>query len=123
MYSPQQIGELLHSTLRDLVESEDLETKLQVLPPDQEVVFHVKTGLEGSGSHIRRHQLCGNDVADANDVDNFVGVFVTPLALTSEGDCTWKNPSPNSTFMTRPVELLKAKENRDNVIMVPQQYS
>ena len=102
-------------TLANLIESEGLESKVQALPPDADVIFLVKSGLDGSGSHVRRQQLSGDDVADANEVDNFVGVFVTPLSLTAENVCLWKNSAPNSVYMTRPVELFKAKENRANI--------
>ena len=77
-------------TFEHLIDSEGLQTKLQLLPCDQDVVFLVKAGLDGSGSHIRRQQLCGDGTADAHVVDNFVGVFVTPLAITSENCCIWK---------------------------------
>ena len=78
----------------------------------------LKAGLDGSGSHNKRHQLLGDpvDVSLAGSSDSFLGVFMTPLTIhLDEKDSSillWENPSPNSIFFTMPMHLVKVKESR-----------
>ena len=94
--------------------------KLHELQGDAEVIFTAKAGLDGSGSHKKRHQLSDDSEDDAaiGESDSFLGVFMTPLQVSLP--CTgnvplWENPSPNSIFYTRPLKLIKVKESRDFV--------
>ena len=115
------VESLFHSTLHAIITSEKLDKSLQSFPIDASLKFSVKAGLDGSGSHHKRHQLSGDDVEDTHSGSsvNFLGVFMTPIAVTvvSGDDLTtvWENPSPNSIFYTRPITLLQAKESRSIV--------
>ena len=112
------ITDLYHSTLCNIVSSESLQSKLNDIANHANLVFMVKAGLDGSGSHKKRHQLSGDQLDDtmSGSSENFLGVFMTPMSiLCNVGDASvvlWKNPLPNSIFYTRPIQLFKAKETR-----------
>ena len=78
----------------------------------------MKAGLDGSRSHKKHHQLSGDHLDDtmSGSSENFLGVFMTPMSIVCNVDdasvVLWKNPSPNSIFYTRPIQLFKAKETR-----------
>ena len=74
---------------------------------DSFLTLSAKVGLDGSGSHSKRHQLSG-EVDNGNSFaysDNFLGAFMTPLCIYVSGlndIITWENPVPDSAFYTRP---------------------
>lgn len=112
------VKELFDSTLFDIIDNEMLNQRIKEMPIDASINFQVKAGLDGSGSHKKRQQLSGDedDNRMTGSSDSFLGVFMTPMLISVEnGDenvVLWQNPSPNSTFRTRPIHLYKAKESR-----------
>lgn len=110
--------ELLHDTVKGLVQSEKMEIK------DGDVLELVaKTGIDGSGCHKVRHQFVNsvlsfdeNPHLDPTVYTNYLLCSMAPLFLfhhDSEKVLLWKNPSPNSIFYARPLSLVRAKESRD----------
>ena len=77
------ITDLYHSTLCNIVSSESLPRKLNDIPNHTNLVFMVKAGLDGSGSHKKRHQLSGDHLDDtmSGSSENFLGVFMTPMSI------------------------------------------
>ena len=79
-----------------------------------------KDGTDGSGQHYRRATV---HVAVKG---NILLYSFTPLVLcsgdTAEGDVLWRNTAPNSALTQRPLALIGAKENRDDVLrpLIPQ---
>ena len=71
-----------------------------------------KFGLDGSGSHARRHQLMQGDIEDCN---NYIGAFWSPLILKMDNEVVWENPLPNSILYCRPVCLIREKENKESI--------
>ena len=115
------VKELFDSTLFDIIDNELLSQSIGELSIDASIDFQVKAGLDGSGSHKKRQQLSGDEDDDRliGNSDSFVGVFMTPMLISVDsGDqnvVLWQNPTPNSTFRTRPIHLYKAKESRSFV--------
>ena len=114
------VKELFDSTLFDIIDNELLSQSIGEMSID-DFDFQVKAGLDGSGSHKKRQQLSGDEDDDRliGNSDSFVGVFMTPMLISVDsGDqnvVPWQNPTPNSTFRTRPIHLYKAKEPRSFV--------
>ena len=117
------ITDSYHSTICNIVSSESLQRncfqrKLNDIPNHANLVFMVKAGLDGSGSHKKRHQLSGDHLDDtiSGSSENFLRVFMTPMSIVCNVDdasvVLWKNPLPNSIFYTRPIQLFKATETR-----------
>ena len=116
------VKELFDSTLFDIIDNELLSQSIGEMSIDASIDFQVKAGLDGSGSHKKRQQLSGYEDDDdrlIGNSDSFVGVFMTPMLISVDsGDqnvVLWQNPTPNSTFHTRPIHLYKAKESRSFV--------
>ena len=102
--------------------------KLQSVPVKDEDIVHVegKMGIDGSGSHQIRHQLAENDeedeVEDGDDDEqqkksekSYIGIFWCPLSIQVNNKLVWSNIMPNSTMYSRPLCLLREKENRESV--------
>ena len=73
-----------------------------------------KDGSDGSGQHYRRAQV---HVAVNG---NILLYSFTPLIIctgnNSNGKLLWQNPAPNSALTQRPLAIIGAKENRDEVL-------
>ena len=110
--------DLFYSTLSDIIDCESLHEKIAGFSDDAVIKFQVKAGLDGSGSHKKRHQLSGDNEDDSllGSSDNFLGVFMTPMSISVTSETgpvvLWRNPTPNSIFLTRPIHIFKAKESR-----------
>ena len=75
-----------------------------------------KMGVDGSGSHQIRHQLAEEVVEEEQqDCKSYLGAFWCPLKVKVDGKEFWKNNSPNSLFLARPIFLVRAKENRESI--------
>ena len=116
-----KVDELFDSTFHAIFSCESLDEKLSNVTSNATLLFKVKAGLDGSGSHKRRHQLSGDPDDDAITCssEHFLGVFMTPMAIEiQDGDVNsivWENPYSNSIFYTRPIQLTKMKESRELV--------
>ncbi len=53
------VKDLFHSTLHAILACEGVLQKLDDLPSDSLITLSAKAGLDGFGSHIKRHQLSG----------------------------------------------------------------
>ena len=79
-----------------------------------------KDGTDGSGQHFRRAQV---NVAVKG---NILLYCFTPLILCSgdnaDGKVLWRNPAPNSALTQRPLAIIAAKEDRDEILrpLIPQ---
>ena len=79
-----------------------------------------KDGTDGSGQHYRRAQV---HVAVKG---NIILYSFTPLIICSgdnaNGKVLWRNPAPNSALTQRPLAVIAAKEDRDEVLrpLIPQ---
>ena len=79
-----------------------------------------KDGTDGSGQHYRRAQV---HVAVKG---NIILYSFTPLIICTGNDATgtvlWQNPVPNSALTQRPLAIVGAKEDRDDVLrpLIPQ---
>ena len=115
------VKELFDSTLFDIIDNELLSQSIGEMSIDASIDFQVKAGLDGSGSHKKRQQLSGDEDDDRliGNSDSFVGVFMTPMLISVDSGyqnvVLWQNPTPNSTFRTRPIHLYTAKESRSFV--------
>ena len=75
-----------------------------------------KYGLDGSGSHNVRHQQSSSEEEPSKADPSYIGSFWCPLEIKdTNGETIWTNPLPNSPIYARPVSLVRAKENRENV--------
>ncbi|KAI6648498.1 hypothetical protein LOD99_8130 [Oopsacas minuta] len=90
---------------------------LESLPTDSEfefpLTFSAADGLDGSGSH-----QVYNQIQESPDIGskNFILFAFKPLAIHDRANkLNWENERPNSQFQIRPVTLLAAKENSENV--------
>ena len=86
--------ELLKSTVSAILTDINMWEKLGKNP------IHVvcKAGLDGSGGHNHRNQTIQST---CDDVPNsYIGMFVTPLTISSGTDVIWENDYPNSQAMT-----------------------
>ena len=81
---------------------------------DSNNVFSInsKFGIDGSSSHQIRHQLSGEEdnPCDMNSV-SYIVAFWCPLELKLGDNILWTNNVPNSTLFSRPVCLMRTKEN------------
>ena len=79
-----------------------------------------KDGTDGSGQHYRR---ATEHVAVKG---NILLYSFTPLLLCSgdsnDGNVLWRNPAPNSPLTQRPLAIIGAKEDREDVLrpLIPQ---
>ena len=83
-----------------------------------------KIGIDGSGSHQIRHQLA-EDSDDEGEDDkgkdekksetSYIGIFWCPLSIHVNDALFWSNILPNSTMYSRPICLMREKENRESV--------
>ena len=109
---------LLDSTFHAILSSESSLDHLHHVSSDSSVRITLKAGLDGSGSHNKRHQLSGDPVDDTvtGPSDSFLGVFMSPLTVhLDEMDSSilhGDNPSPNSIFFTKPTHHVKLKDSR-----------
>lgn len=88
-------------------------------------IIHVegKMGIDGSGSHQIRHQTAENECSNEDIDDNerqvseksYIGGFWCPLSISVNKHLVWSNIMPNSTLYSRPLCLLREKENRESV--------
>ena len=90
---------------------------LQTLSPVMDIqfplTFTASDGLDGSGSHQIYNQL---QETQQFNCKSFILFAFKPLAIRDCNDnLIWSNQTPNSQFQIRPVALLAAKENEDNV--------
>ena len=100
--------ELLKSTVSAILTDINMWEKLGKNP------IHVlcKAGLDGSGGHNHRNQT----IQSTSDVPNsYIGMFVTPLTISSGADVIWENDYPNLQAMTRPLFLERAKEDISHI--------
>ena len=90
-----------------------------------------KLGIDGSGSHQIRHQLAeaGDDLEEIVDEEeqrknesSYLGVFWCPLNVKVNNLVVWTNILPNSTMYSRPLCLVREKENRESVLANFQPY-
>ena len=92
-----------------------LDRILFTIPPpaaqDFPLRFQIADGLDGSGSHRIYNQSSTNTETKAYILFCFKAVQIT----TFSGRELWKNTSPNSPFTQRPIFLLAAKENENNI--------
>ena len=79
-----------------------------------EVNVDSKFGLDGSGSHQKRHQSAQDDDS-IEQGGNYIGAFWCPLEIKVGEIVMWSNPVPNSVLYARPVCLIREKENRESV--------
>ena len=114
---------LVEDTLKPLLELESYTVK-----KGDVVHIEAKMGIDGSGSHQLRHQLAESDSEDDDEEDDedeaekkkedeksYIGIFWCPLSIQVNGEVVWTNILPNSTMYSRPLCLLRAKENRESV--------
>ena len=92
-----------------------------LLKPNDRVHIDAKFGIDGSGSHQTRHQLAENDEPrNDNDQQNceisHIGTFWCPLSVTLNEKIIWSNKLSNSALFSRPLCLLREKENRESVL-------
>ena len=79
-----------------------------------------KDGTDGSGQHYRRATV---HVAVNG---NIILYSFTPLVIckgdNAEGEVVWRNPAPNSPLTQRPLAVIGAKEEREDVLrpFIPQ---
>ncbi|CAL4097675.1 unnamed protein product, partial [Meganyctiphanes norvegica] len=73
-----------------------------------------KDGTDGSGQHFRRATL---QVAVKG---NILLYSFTPLMIckgdNADGEVLWQNPAPNSALTQRPLAVIGAKEDREDVL-------
>ena len=87
--------------------------------PD-EIYIAGKDGTDGSGQHYRRAQV---NVAVKG---NIILYSFTPLYIcagnTATGKVIWRNTAPNSALTQRPLAVIGAKEDRDDILrpLIPQ---
>ena len=101
--------------------------------PDN-IYCYLKFGCDGSGSHNKRHQNASSDAYDVHplfsetDSQNYLAAFITPLLILPQpkengiNDIIWRNEMPNSNLLTRPVVLMRAKENREIITQEIEPY-
>lgn len=112
---------LVNQTISAIVDI--CKTKLD--PKEYSLKCFGKVGIDGSGSHQIRHQLVDKNTAvielphvDPEHVGNYLLACYCPLSLVAQNKINneevvlWKNNQSNSTIYTRPISLLRAKENR-----------
>ena len=76
-----------------------------------------KVGIDGSGSHQIRQQVVDDDITNENKSEtNYIGIFWCPLSIKLNNSTIWNNILPNSTMYTRPLCLMREKENRESVL-------
>ena len=101
------------------------------LSTDDHIHVEGKLGIDGSGSHQIRHQLAENDETDiGGNADSggkkcetsYIGIFWCPLAIKLNDILVWSNILPNSTMYSRPLCLMREKENRESVLSHFQPY-
>ena len=73
--------------------------------------FQIADGLDGSGSHTVYNQPNTNTDTKSYILFCFKAVHI----VNSSGKELWRNNLPNSPFSQRPIFLLAATENRDNI--------
>ena len=73
--------------------------------------FQIADGLDGSGSHIVYNQPNTNTDTKSYILFCFKAVHI----VNSSSKELWRNNSPNSPFSQRPIFLLAATENHDNI--------
>ena len=84
-----------------------------------------KIGIDGSGSHQIRHQLAEDDAEDDEEKkkeSSYLGIFWCPLKINVNNVVVWTNILPNSTMFSRPLCLMREKENRESVLTNFQPY-
>ena len=98
-------GELLNSTVSAILTDNNMWGNIGNDP------IHVvcKAGLDGSGGH--NHRMQAIESTDDDVPNSYIGMFVTPLTISSGADVIWENEYPNSQAMTRPLFLERAKED------------
>jgi hypothetical protein len=74
-----------------------------------------KIGIDGSGCHNIRHQLDETNSNVQYGVQSYIGTFWCPLKIEMNSRTIWENKQPNSVQFSRPLCLVIAKENRENV--------
>ena len=113
------INELIAQTLSAIL---NLESTIQ-LDGKMNISVNSKFGLDGSGSHQIRHQFASeNDNTDSEEGNNYIGAFWCPLEVKANDTIIWTNPLPNSILYTRPVCLMREKENRISILQHFQPY-
>ena len=86
---------------------------LENLPPPQQLFFHFKDGVDGSGSHSIYNQQSNKHT------HNMIIYMFTPLKLTTEqGNVIWTEQSPCSPHATRPLMIFLGKEILENMKIV-----
>ena len=113
------VESLFHSTLYAIITNDStVQEQLKGIPAEAKITFSVEAALDWFRSHSKRQQLSGDFQDDAmlgSPVD-FLGLFMTPLSISAkindyESKFLWENPTPNSIFFTRPIQLIKVKES------------
>ena len=112
-------------TLKETIESL-IKINSVSLSDDDNVHVDGKLGIDGSGSHQIHHQLAENEEGDTDDgIDNngekkcetnYIGIFWCPLTIKLNDSIVWSNILPNSTMYSRPLCLMREKENRESVL-------
>ena len=96
--------------------SKDVPTPLpdahQLLMHNPTVKVNAKFGVDGSGSHQIRHQQENNNESSIQSSKNYLGAFWCPLQVDVDSKTIWKNPLPNSIVYSRPLFLVREKEDR-----------
>ena len=105
--------------VRDTVQAL-LKLNKRLIEDHDEVHVEGKLGIDGSGSHQVRHQLAEHSETQEEGVENknelnYIGVFWCPLSINVNGNEVWSNPLPNSIMYSRPLCLMREKENRESV--------
>lgn len=105
----------LEVLVKDTVKSILAVKSCQLLNED---AIHIegKIGIDGSGSHPKRHQLSENYQEEINSCEtNYIGMFWCPLKIKHNDNIVWSNDLPNSTMLSRPLCLVREKESRESV--------
>ena len=93
------IKDVVIQTVSALIESSNTS-----LDQCSDLVVDSKFGLDGSGSHQKRHQsAAGDDSIDQGG--NYIGAFWCPLEIKNGDNVIWCNPVPNSVHYACPVPV------------------
>ena len=84
-------------------------------PPKPNIKVTAKFGVDGSGSHQIRRQQDKDEESCLQAKKNYLGAFWCPLQIEVDSKIVWENPIPNSILYSRPILLVREKEDRESI--------
>lgn len=104
---------LLDHTIGRLVKTCDSYSIEEVIDDELEATY--KWGFDGASGQSLYKQVFQRDSENSTD-ESIVMTSLIPLQLASKTKVIWKNPSPSSTRLCRPIQFEFIKENKDTTV-------